>query len=189
MGNINEIFKKASDDYKNWYDKNKKLIETLGLSWNDAPQFRQQINEVQEDIKRFNKIVQRFVIYAIILLLLTSAINFLIKKDIIKLFYFIAYFLGLAGSFLASYGYLLQLKNIIPKRKNKRLNLPNIPQDFNEIPIYANRLNEFLANYINYQVDNNWPQIKIEIRKQKSLFWGFVIIAVSFLIQLILQFF
>ncbi len=189
MTDLSEAIKKSSDEYKKWFNKNKKLIELLGLEWNDAAQYRNQIDKIQEDINRFNKVIIMFISITLSLLLILSIANFIIRRDIIKMSYFIAYYLGLIGSFLVSYGYLLQLKNINTQKKNRNMSLPNIPLNNNEMPIYASRLNEFLVNYINNEFRSNWPRLKIEIRKQKSLFWGFIIISISFLIQLVLQFF
>src|SRR5690606_4752095 len=105
MTNLSEAMKKSSDEYKKWCNKHKKLIELLGLEWNEAAQYSNQINKIQEDINRFNKIIIIFISITFSLLLILSIVNFIIRRDIIKMSYFITYYLGLIGSFLVSYGY------------------------------------------------------------------------------------
>jgi len=181
----------VSDELKEWYNKNKLLIKTLGLSHSEAYFQKARISKLAHDIGVFwYKMIWFWgITLLILLLLLASHLHFV--QDGVKFFYLIAYYLGVLGSFLLSYGFLFYLRGLVPEKKSSHIfaSMPQPPQRPQDFLRYSASLNKLLVDHGNTHADEKWQQVKVELRKQVSLAAGFILVAVSFMIQLVLQFF
>ncbi len=186
--NKHQEVKAETGDYSDWYSKNKVLIKLLGLSRNDAAFQRNKINHISEDLKGFLRQIKKILCYSLLILLLLTIIHLYFIKDIEKRLYLVAFYFGLIGAFLASYGFLLHAKGLVTKKNNNKLSLPSLPQRPEDFSRYAANLNKMIAEYMNIQNEEKWAQPKVGFRKEIALFVGFILIVISFLIQLLLQF-
>lgn len=179
MNNCQNNCKLISEGYSLWYEKNKWLIKIIGLSWTDASFFRGQISHIINDLRKFLHSIFKNLLISLCILIILSILNFYFVRNLIKLSYLIAYYFGLVGTFFASYGYVIYSKGLITQKQEHKT----------FINIRPNNISQVLADYINSDTDQKLHLLKLEIRKQISLIIAFILLCISFAIQLILQFF
>lgn len=180
----------VSDEHEEWYNKNKLLIKALGLSRNDAYFHKARISKLAHDIEAFRHEMIRNLGIALLILLFSLVPHLYFVKDGIKSFYLIAYYLGFLGSFILVFGFLFYLRGLVPEKKSSPIaSVPQPPQRPQDFPLYSASLNKLLVDHSNTHADEKWQQVKVELRKQVSSVTGFILVAISFMIQLVLQFF
>jgi hypothetical protein len=69
------------------------------------------------------------------------------------------------------------------------ISFPDPPRSEREFPSYGARLTQSIAGYIKIEAESKWQQARVELSRQLALAIGMVLIALSFLIQMTLQFF
>lgn len=190
MSDLQECFARQAEENRHWFKKNKYFIKILGFSFNDAVSQRSLITSILNDLKGYFKAFKIFILIAILILILLICIQHTMwKADSNKLFITASIYSGLLGTFWASYGFLFNLRSLDLKQQKSTIFFPHIPRDTSGFPRYAASLNKIIGDYINSQAEEKVHMINVEIRKQISLAFGFFLLVVSFIIQMVLQFF
>ena len=158
MSQIQQAIEKASKAHDEWYAKNRWLASLLGLSWSEAAFQQGSIDEIAGDLLSFSKGANKFIAISLLVLAVLSITHSLLFLSTTKVCNLISIYFGFIGSFIASYGFLLGLKK------------------------------EARTNLIKSGTKEKAGQLKIELRRQFSLAVGFIMLSLSFAIQLVLAF-
>jgi len=188
MHNINQIIAGVSKKDKDWYNKNKWLIKILGLSQNQAAFQRGNIDGILGDIQIFYLGAKKFIAITLLILAVLCLTHSFIFMSTPRIFNLISIYFGLIGSFLASYGFILGMKMTYQKNQRGTVYMPDIPSHPEGFRKYCDRMNKIVANIINYSAEEKISQLKIELRRQFSLAFGFGMLVFSFCIQIVLEF-
>lgn len=189
MSQIKQLLESASKSYKEWYAKNRWVISLLGLSWGEAAFQRMHVDGIAADIAAFSKGAKKFVAISLLMLAALSITYSFIFPSRARVCNLISIYFGLIGSFLAAYGFLLGLRRGAGTKAHKKtIWLPDVPAGPEDIPRYAAKMNEIVVALINTGGTEKVEQLKLELRKQFSLAIGFIMLFLSFVIQIILEF-
>ncbi len=169
------------------------VIKALGFSRSDAAFQRRQINSLVAELRQFRSKFTKFLLAVAIGLVVLIGAHQYLQGSVLQTAYLVAYYFGIVGTFLSCYGFLLNLRQRASELENKLkwIIFPNPPTrlDDDSFLVWSCSLMGKLSDYINRQSTQSWETIRVEFHRQVSLFIGFVLIAISFLIQLALQFF
>jgi hypothetical protein len=176
-------------EIREWQRRHWKVISILGLSASIAYMHKDKVEDLSSDLNAFTRRLRNLLTLALLILvfLVTAHVHWI--ADTVKLRYLVAYYSGLIGSGIASYGFLLHLRGLGPRKPPEQLfSFPPIPRRPEDFSHYAERLSGSLSGYFEAQNESGWDRAKMEIRRQLSFLVGFLLIVLRFLIQLWLQF-
>ncbi len=161
----------------------------LGLSWNQAAFHRAHIDGISGDLLLFSRGIRKFLAASLLALAALSILHSLLFHSTVGVCNLISIYFGFTGSSLASYGFLLGLKrDSKAKVSGNAIWMPDIPVRTEDIQRYAARMNQIVADIINVGAKEKAGQVKLELRRQFSLAVGFIMLTLSFVIQIILTF-
>ena len=173
--------------YGEWYAKNRWVASLLGLSWSEATFQRAHIDGIAGDFLLFSKGAKKFIAISLLVLAALSITHSLLFLSTTKVCNLISIYFGFIGSFIASYGFLLGLKKDAGTKSHaKTIWMPDIPARPEDVSRYAVKMNKIVTELINSGAKEKAGQLKIELRRQFSLAGGFIMLSLSFAIQLVL---
>lgn len=179
-----------SQDLKAWFRKRRLLVRVLGFQGMDATFHRQEIDQIASDLETWRRQAAKYLMPTVAMVAAAAVGHFLLTARPIRTAYFVAYALGLAGTAIAAYGFAFHPHGLAPGRRQAEfITLPQPPESARDVPFYAMSLNNAIVRHVTTEMEAKWHGVRVEVRRQMSLAIGMGFLAVSFLIQMALQFF
>lgn len=188
MNNIQEAFRRSAEEHYEWETRHRRLIKWLGLSSFNAVAFRGEVDSIAKDMQSLFEAGKKFLAYMLTILAVVSLGHAIYYSSTIGVVTIISAYLGLAGSFLASYGFLLGMRRAATPQQGSSIHFPDPPSRAESMFRYGVEMNKIVAGHLDGHAKNSFEQARLELRKQASLFAGFSLIVVSYVLQIVLQF-
>lgn len=179
-----EAIERQKRDQDAWIRKHRLLIDLLKISPIEAMQSAKQIEKLQAHMIGYLKVILP-VFLAVIAIAFFLFFYSRFTDDITKSLCLAANYLGLAGTFFGSYGFLFNRKGLEEPRTSFNSYNCNISYPESCFKAIFNHINDHNEKHL----QDSFSSLKVELRKQISLFMAFILIAASFILQALLQFF